>query len=45
LESHILLALLAKRFTPRLETGYTPAWVMQGVLGIANGLPMIIEAR
>jgi cytochrome P450 len=45
LESHILLALLAKRFASRLAAGYTPQWVMQGVLGTANGLPMLIEAR
>lgn len=45
LESHILLALLARRFAPQLEAGYTPQWVMRGVLGTANGLPMRIEAR
>ena len=45
LESHLLLALLARRFAPRLAAGYTPQWVMQGVLGSANGFPMQIEAR
>lgn len=45
LESHILLALLAKHFAPRLAAGFTPQWVMQGVLKTANGLPMLIEAR
>jgi cytochrome P450 len=45
LESHLLLALLATRFAPRLSPGYTPQWVMKGVLGTANGLPMLIEAR
>lgn len=45
LESHILLALLAKRFAPKLAVGYSPQWVMQGVLGVANGMPMLIEAR
>lgn len=45
LESHILLALLAKHFTPHLAEGYSPRWVMQGVLSTANGLPMRIEAR
>lgn len=45
LESHILLALLASRFAPRLAPGYTPQWEMLGVLGTANGLPMQIEAR
>lgn len=38
-------ALLAKHFAPRLAEGYTPQWVMKGVLGTANGLPMVIEAR
>jgi cytochrome P450 len=45
LESHILLALLARRFSPRLVGGYTPQWVMQGVLSTANGLPKRIAAR
>jgi len=45
LESHILLALLAKRFAPRLVESYTPQWVMQGVLSTANGMPMVIEVR
>jgi cytochrome P450 len=45
LESHLLLAMLAQRFTPRLRAGFEPRWVMQGTLGIANGLPMVITAR
>lgn len=45
LESHLLLALLAKRFTPKLLPGYTPEWTMQGTLSISNGLPMRMEAR
>lgn len=45
LESHILLALLARRFAPRLPEGFTPRWVMKGVLAPANGLPMRIVAR
>jgi cytochrome P450 len=45
LESHLLLALLARRFAPRLEPGYAPQWVMQGTLGTANGFPMRIERR
>lgn len=45
LQSHILLALLASRFAPRLAAGYTPQWMMQGVLSTDNGLPMRIEAR
>jgi cytochrome P450 len=45
LESHLLLAILAQRFTPRLRAGYEPRWIMQGTLGLANGLPMMIAAR
>lgn len=45
LESHLLLAMLAQRFTPKLREGYEPQWVMQGTLGLANGLPMMISAR
>ncbi len=45
LESHILLALLARKFVPRLIEGFEPQWVMQGTLGTANGMPMRIEAR
>ena len=45
LESHLLLAILAQRFTPRLRPNYQPRWEMQGVLGLANGLPMVIAAR
>ena len=41
LESHVLLAMLAQRFTPRLRAGYVPRWEMRGTLGLANGLPMI----
>jgi cytochrome P450 len=45
LETHLLLAMLAQRFTPRLRPGFAPRWTMQGTLGIANGLPMVITAR
>lgn len=45
LESHLLLALLARRFAPQLAAGYKPEWVMRGVLSTANGLPMRIAAR
>jgi cytochrome P450 len=45
LETHLLLATLAHRFTPRLRAGFQPQWTMQGTLGIANGLPMVITAR
>jgi cytochrome P450 len=45
LESHLLLAVLAQRFAPRLRTGFEPRWVMQGTLGFVGGLPMVIAAR
>lgn len=45
LETHLMLAVLAHRFVPRLREGYAPEVEMQGVLGLANGLPMVIEAR
>jgi cytochrome P450 len=45
LESHILLALLAKKYAPRLQPGFTPQWVMRGTLGTSNGFPMTIERR
>jgi cytochrome P450 len=45
LESHILLALLAREYAPRLAPGFTPKFVMGGTLGTSNGFPMIIERR
>lgn len=45
LESHILLALLARRFAPRLADGFVPEWTMQGTLGTSNGMPMTITTR
>ncbi|HEX4335759.1 MAG TPA: cytochrome P450 [Polyangiaceae bacterium] len=45
LESHLLLTILAQRFTPKLRQGYQPKWEMKGVLGLAGGLPMQIVAR
>ena len=45
LESHLLLAVLAQRFAPRLKPNYVARWRMQGVLGLTHGLPMVIAAR
>lgn len=45
LESHLLLAILAQRFTPKLRQDYEARWEMRGVLGLARGLPMVIVAR
>lgn len=44
LESHLLLAVLARRFAPRM-VGPQPRWVMNGVLSPTGGLPMRIVAR
>lgn len=45
LESHLLLAILAQRFTLTLRRGYEACWEMKGVLNLAGGLPMQIVAR
>jgi cytochrome P450 len=45
LESHLLLAMLAQKFTTTLRQGYVPKFEMQGTLGLSNGLPMVIAAR
>jgi cytochrome P450 len=45
LETHLLLAVLAQRFAPRLREGFEPRWVMRGTLGLVDGLPMMLAAR
>ncbi|HSL29136.1 MAG TPA: cytochrome P450 [Anaerolineales bacterium] len=45
LESHILLALLAREYAPRLAPGFKPNFIMGGTLSTSNGFPMIIERR
>lgn len=44
LESHLLLAVLARRFTPVLTAG-EPRWAMEGVLSPVGGLPARVVAR
>lgn len=44
LESHLLLAVLARRFSPVL-VGDEPRWTMEGVLVPVGGLPMRVVAR
>lgn len=44
LESHLLLAVLARRFAPRMA-GAQPTWTMEGTLSPAGGLPMRIRER
>lgn len=45
LETHLLLAVLAQRYTLKLKPGYEPCWQMHGTLALRDGLPMTIEAR
>ncbi|HET9495623.1 MAG TPA: cytochrome P450, partial [Chloroflexia bacterium] len=44
-ESHVLVALLARHFELRKVPGHTPQMQMQGTLGSANGLPMVVARR
>lgn len=44
-ESHLLVALLARRFVLHKVPGHTPQWWMDGTLGSRNGLPMIVARR
>jgi cytochrome P450 len=45
LETHVMAAMLARRFKLRLKPGHVPRIDMSGTLGSRNGLPMLIEAR
>jgi cytochrome P450 len=45
LESHLLLAILAQRFTPRMRPGFEPRLMMRGTLDFVGGLPMVLAAR
>ena len=45
LETHVIAAMLARRFKLRLKPGHVPRIDMFGALGTHNGLPMLIEAR
>ncbi|WP_257449448.1 cytochrome P450 [Archangium lipolyticum] len=44
-ETHLITAMLARRFKVRLEPGHTPHIDTAGTLGVRNGLWMRIEAR
>jgi cytochrome P450 len=44
-ESHILTAMLARRFAPRLAPGHTIKLEFAGTLAAENGLPMVIHRR
>lgn len=45
LETHIILALLGRRFAPSLPADYKANFVMKGILHIDNGLPMTLNKR
>jgi len=45
LETHVMAAMLARRFKLRMKPGHVPRFDMFGTLGSSNGLPMLIEAR
>ncbi|MFY0564357.1 cytochrome P450 [Archangium lansingense] len=45
LETHVMAAMLARRFKLRMKPGHVPQIDMSGTLGSRNGLPMLIEAR
>jgi cytochrome P450 len=44
-ETHLLTAMLARRFKVRLEPGHQPHIDSAGTLVMRNGLPMLIEPR
>jgi cytochrome P450 len=45
LETHIMLAILARRFDPKLLPAYKANFIGETLLEISNGLPMILEGR
>jgi cytochrome P450 len=45
LETHIMLAILAKRFEPKFLPDYEADFSIEALLEISNGLPMILEKR
>lgn len=44
-ETHLIVAMLARRFAPRPLPGHTPQFAMAGTLTSTNGLPMTIVPR
>lgn len=45
LESHVMTAMIARRFRLRMKPGHVPQLEFFGTLGSRNGLPMLIEDR
>jgi cytochrome P450 len=44
-ETHLVAAMLARRFKARLQPGHQPRFDLAGTLIVRNGLPMTLEAR
>lgn len=45
LETHIMLAILARRFDPQFVPNYEAKFAIEGLLQITNGLPMSLKQR
>ena len=45
LETHIMLAILARRFDPQLPPTYKAEFTGEALLDISNGLPMVLTRR
>lgn len=45
LETHMMLAILAQRFDPQFLPNYEANFVIEALLEISNGLPMILKKR
>jgi cytochrome P450 len=45
LETHIMLAILARRFDPQLLPTYRARFIGETLLDISNGLPMVLTRR
>jgi len=45
LETHIMLAILARRFDPELLPTYRARFIGETLLDISNGLPMVLTSR
>jgi cytochrome P450 len=44
-ETHLIAAMLARRFKVRLKPGHQPRIDVAGTLMVRNGMPMLVEAR
>lgn len=44
-ETHLMTAMLARRFKVKLAPGHQPRFEVTGTLGSRNGMPMLVEPR